>query len=214
MNIKILSLLPLLLLLQACATSPSAVNHGYMVRVLGGSDAEARALAIAECKKHNPFTIEVSSISGRYREFKCRYWESNDDFTRPTSLQQRTMQSRRFNTSEKEIRNAISAWIAHSGASGGVTAGMPKIDEQGKLVPATEGRIFVMFTKVSPIFIIHGVYFKLGDEGIGVRLRTFVSTGTSTQDEIFSPKLYQLIFNQIAQELFTEAIPINPALMQ
>lgn len=181
--------------------------------------SEARTLKLEQwesqnAKKNNPLTISLYEIPKRFQEFKCQYWESDNDFKRPTSLQQRTMQTRRFNSSEKEIRNAIAAWVAHSGGTGSVVADIPKIDEQGKLIPATEGRIYVMFAKASPILSIHGVYFKLGDKGVGVRLRTFISTGTSTQEEIFSPKLYQLIFNQIAQELFTEAIPINPALMQ
>jgi hypothetical protein len=216
MKIKILALISLLLL-QACAVDPKGINYGDRLKFTGGSTGEAREKALAQCKKSNPFVFEVSvvkehaSIYGQVRDFKCQFWESESELTRPSSLQQRVMQARRFKSTEKEIHHALSAWIAHSGATGSVTAAyMPTIVE-GRIVQPSGGKFFASFGKdILPILAIHGRYDRAStNDGVVIRIRTFAG-----DTEVFSPKLYQLIFNQIAQELFTEAIPIRPAEMQ
>jgi hypothetical protein len=209
---KTIAILCVLSTLQACSNTPRTLNYFDRLKVVGGSESQAQEAAFMECKKGNPFFFEIEmvnehfNVEGKVRDFKCRFWETKSELDRPSSLQQRILQTRKFSKSTDELHNGIQAWITHSGGSGYVAKAQPII-ENNKVTYPKKGDMRVNFTgKIQPTLHISGIYYYADEGAVNVRIRTFAGN-----DEVFSPKLYQLIFNQIAQELFTQAIKLEPA---
>ena len=208
-----------LLLLQACTSPPKAITYLDRIKLVGGSAPQAEEIALFECGKLNPFFFNINlvnehaNIHGRVRDYKCQFWESTDDLTRPTSLEQKVLQTRKFSNSPKEIEKALNAWAAHKGGRGGAQPDFYTMVENGNVVGSQGGTLQIQFGKPSfnPILIISGRYVAVDKTSVHLRIRTFTS---DTNVEVFSPKLYQLLFNQIAQELFTEAIKLEPIEMK
>lgn len=213
--LKIISVLFCIGLLQACSNTPRILNYGDRLKVVGGSESQSRDAAFVECKKSNPLFFEIDmvnehfNVEGRVRDFKCKFWDQNNELERPTSLQQRVLQTRKFNKSDVELQNALNAWIAHSGGSGVVLKDPPVI-ENNKVTYPSSGTLRVNFGKnLQPILYVTGRYSSAGENSVHLRIRTFAG-----ETEVFSPKLYQLIFNKIAEEQFTQAIKIDPVEVQ
>lgn len=214
-RIKGLIVLIGLLLLQSCTSTPTAITYPDRIKLVGGSATQAEDIAQFECGKLNPFFFTISlvnehpNIHGRVRDYKCQLWDSSEDLTRPTSLEQKVLQTRKFSTSPKEIENALNAWVAHKGGRGGAYPDFRTMGANGDVVGSKEGTLQIHFglSSFSPILIVSGRYVAVDKTSVHLRIRTFSS---DSNVEIFSPKLYQLLFNQIAQELFTEAIKIEP----
>jgi len=218
-RIKGLIALSALLLLQACTSTPTAITSLDRIKLVGGSATQAEDIALLECRKLNPFFFTINlvnehpNIHGRVRDYKCQLWESSEDLTRPTSLEQKVLQTRKFSTSPTEIENALNAWVAHKGGRGGVQPDIYTMGENGHVVGSRGGALQIQFGQPSfrPILIVSGRYVAIDKTSVHLRIRTFSS---DADVEIFSPKLYQLLFNQIAQELFTEAIKLEPIEMK
>ncbi len=216
---KVLIALGVLLLLQACTSNPTAITSHDRIKLVGGSAMQAKDIALIECGKLNPFFLTINlvnehpNIHGRVRDYKCQLWESSEDLTRPTSLEQKALQTRKFSNSPKEIENALNAWVAHKGGRGGVQPDIYTMGENGHVVGSRGGTLQIQFGQPSfrPILIVSGRYVAVDKTSVHLRIRTFSS---DADVEIFSPKLYQLLFNQIAQELFTEVIKLEPMEMK
>ncbi len=211
--LKTSTILCTLLLLQACSTTPRILNYGDMLKTVGGSEIQARDAAFNQCKKFNPFFFEIEivnehfNVEGKVRDFKCKFWEQNSELERPSSLQQRVLQTRKFNKNPTELQNAMNAWIRHSGGSGAVFKDAPVFEADGKITQPKTGKLHASFgDKFLPILRISGAFRVVDENTVIVRITTFANS-----TEVFSPKLYQLIFNQIAEELFTQAIKLDPA---
>ena len=204
-----------LLLLQSCTNTPTAITYPDRIQLVGGSATQAEEIAQLECGKLNPFFFKINlvnehpNIHGKVRDYKCQLWNSSEDLNRPTSLEQKVLQTRKFSNSPKEIENALNAWVAHKGGRGGAQPDFRTMDANGDVVGSKEGTLQIHFGQSSfrPILIVSGRYVAVDKTSVHLRIRTFSS---DSNVEIFSPKLYQLLFNQIAQELFTEAIILEP----
>ena len=116
-RVKSLTALCGLLLLQACTSTPTAITYSDRIKLVGGSAPQAEEIALIECGKLNPFFFTINlvdehpNIHGRVRDYKCQLWESSEDLTRPTSLEQKVLQTRKFSNSPTEIENALNAWV-------------------------------------------------------------------------------------------------------
>ena len=219
--IRVKSLIALcgLLLLQACTSTPTAITYSDRIKLVGGSAPQAEEIALIECGKLNPFFFTINlvdehpNIHGRVRDYKCQLWESSEDLTRPTSLEQKVLQTRKFSNSPTEIENALNAWVRHKGGRGGAQPDIYTMFQNGNVLGSKSGTLQIQFGKPSfrPILIVSGRYVAVDKTSVHLRIRTF--SGDS-DIEVFSPKLYQLLFNQIAQELFTEAIKLEPIEMK
>ena len=216
---KVLIALGVLLLLQACTSNPTAITSHDRIKLVGGSAMQAKDIALIECGKLNPFFFTINlvnehpNIHGRVRDYKCQLWESSEDLTRPTSLEQKALQTRKFSTSPTEIENSLNAWVRHKGGRGGAYPDFRTVSANGDVVGSKSGTLQIHFgqSSFSPILIVSGRYEAVDKTSVHLRIRTFSNDSNS---EIFSPKLYQLLFNQIAQELFTEAIKLEPIEMK
>ena len=219
--IRVKSLIALfgLLLLQACTSPPTAITYFDRIKLVGGSAPQAEEIALIECRKLNPFFFTINlvnehpNIHGRVRDYKCQLWEASEDLTRPTSLEQKVLQTRKFSNSPTEIENALNAWVRHKDGRGGAQPDIYTMFENGNVVGSKNGTLQIQFGKPSfrPILIVSGRYVAVDKTSVHLQIRTFSS---DSDIEVFSPKLYQLLFNQIAQELFTEAIKLEPIEMK
>ncbi len=123
-RIKVLIALSGLLLLQACSSTPRAITYHDRIKLVGGSATQAEGIALFEYGKLNPFFFTINlvnehpNIYGRVRDYKCQLWESSEDLTRHTSLEQKALQTRKFSTNPTEIENAVNAWVRHKGGRG------------------------------------------------------------------------------------------------
>jgi hypothetical protein len=113
----------------------------------------------------------------------------------------------------EEIENALNAWVRHKGGRGGAYPDFRTMSANGDVVGSKSGTLQIHFgqSSFSPILIVSGRYVAVEKTTVHLRITTFSS---DSNVEIFSPRLYQLLFNQIAQELFTEAFKLEPVEMK
>lgn len=159
--------------------------------------------ALKECLKIDKFVtnvqtlgIEDSFLSATHGIFKCRYLSDTPE--RPSSLQQRVLQTRRFIT-QKNVSIAIQQWADDSGYKSLIKGTLKNEYEHPKTG-------FIIQPDVSP-----------SANQSDVRLRTFErqidSRGKESLVEVFNKELYQKIFDSFAQQLFVDGIEIPPSEM-
>jgi hypothetical protein len=167
----------------------------------GGSDVEARTAVASRCQnsspllKHVRMVHEYFNVWGRRRFWVCSF-ATVEERKRPTSIEQKTLQTRRINKPRNEVAIGLNQWIKNSGYTGNVGPGDS-----------------LMWIDADKNWL--SLKIELGTSGSDstlVRIRTF--EGKNPNDpkfEVFSISLYQSLFAMIAQELFTEAINVEAA---
>jgi len=182
----------------------------------GGPDGDLSPLVLEECKKTTPFaqTVKLAKdekkfLQARSRIYHCHLFDLDKDTVRPTSLQQKVMQTRKFDKPHDVVHEAIVSWIKDLGAinTGGAAR---RVTIEGVKIPA-----IVKDQKAHLNVMTHRsmtMSFELTPTSPSVtevRLRTqYVNLGQYI--DVFSPPQYQKIFNMIAQQMFVEAIEIDP----
>jgi hypothetical protein len=171
----------------------------------GGEEESARVAVARLCQKHSSLLVHVRkfadefNIWGRMRSWSCSF-ASLDDRKRPTSLEQKSLQARRINKSIKEVTDGLNQWIKNSGYVGAV--GRPLASKAGGHMRLGPNGHFLLVE-----FDLHA---QTADSTL-LRMRTYESETIDPKAEVFSASLYQALFVMISQELFTEAINLEPA---
>jgi hypothetical protein len=223
-----------LLIIVTCFLSSKNVSAQIAIegvapfyKVIDGPDQDLAPLVLDECKKLLPFAQVVKLIKddkpfwlgSRKRDYECHIVDLDKDTVRPSSLQQRVMQTRKFNKPYDEVHSAITSWAKDAGATH-VSPANPKaikIDGSSNLLSINGNMVQFSYAGLNLI-----IDFELNPKSASiteVRVRTkyagpaknnrlFVNT------ETFSQNHYQKIFNGIAQQMFIEAIEIDPLEVQ
>jgi hypothetical protein len=182
----------------------------------GGPDGDLSPLVLEECKKTSPFaqTVKLTKdekkfLQSRSRIYHCHLFDLDKDTVRPTSLQQKVMQTRKFDKPHDVVYEAIASWIKDLG---GIDTGG---DARVMTIEGTKRPLMVKNFKAYLNVMTHRgmtMSFELTPTSPSVtevRLRTqYVNLGHYI--DVFSPPQYQKIFNMIAQQMFIEAIEIDP----
>jgi hypothetical protein len=171
-----------------------------------GEVSEGAALVLAECKKKSDYfqsavlLSEKFTIAGRQRFFECAYFSDPSELKRPSSIEQRIMQTRKFNKPPSEITKALNNLVYESGS-------------MGHIDPTTNRGSIIFKTKdfVNLAFAVGISISPTSTDASLVRIGTsYVNVNSmSGYESFFSEKMYQRIFNEIAQQLFTQAIVID-----
>jgi hypothetical protein len=171
-----------------------------------GEVSEGAKLVLAECKKKNDYfqsaalISENATIFGRRRVFECAFFSDPSELKRPNSIEQRILQTRKFNKPPSEITKTLNNWIYESGSMG-------HIDQ-------TTNRGSIYFKTKDFVNLVLGVGVSISpaskDASI-VRISTSYLNvkGIQEYQSFFSEKMYQRIFNDIAQSLFIQAIAVD-----
>jgi hypothetical protein len=186
-----------------------------LLHFTGGDDAEAEAFALQKCKEISDYFVRVKLEkewfviwTGKNRQYRCAFWPQG--FKRPTSLEQRVMQSRKFSKSPTDVLKGIKSW---GDASGGRLLSDTMINlalQIGSSMPVEAVvNLPIKNTKYSLLVKLEVDGKSLKASETVVRMRTYVGL-LSPQYELFNTKIYRDVFNQLADELFVSAIEIEP----
>lgn len=190
-------------------------SHNEFLQFAGGDEAEAEAAALQKCKEISDYFVraklekELFVIwTGKNRYYRCTFWPV--DFKRPTSLEQRVIQTRKFNKSPADVLKGIKSW---SDASGARLLSDTMIDlalKIGSPMPI-EAMVDIPIknTKYSLIVKLEVDGKSLKASEAIVRMRTYLAL-MSPEYELFNTKIYRDAFNQLADELFVSAIELEP----
>ena len=197
------------------SASNSAISADYAFRLKNSSViyvtgdfnlADKKAFDL--CKKESNFferavliSREKNLLSSDESYYNCSILENDDEAKRPTSIEQRVLQTRLINKPAMEIYKSVASFAKDNGY--GLLGPMitttlfkPKSDEFANDFQRALIIEFEVTAKDSSTSFL--------------RLRTF-SQDRQNKTEVFSKKKYQYFFDQIAQQLFTEAIPLEPS---
>jgi hypothetical protein len=169
----------------------------------GGTEEAARAAVTKRCQNYSPLLKNVRMFAdefnlwGRMRSWTCSF-TNIEDRKRPTSIEQKALQTRRINKPYKEVADGLDQWVKNSGFSQLLPFG--KFGNGVAIIDADKNRLHIQveFSKPNP-------------DSTLVRIRTFEGFYIDPKKEVFSTSLYQSLFTMMAQELFTEAINLEPA---
>lgn len=195
-------------------------SDSFFFTITGGDAASAERVVFSECQKISKYLYravlqgeEKKLFGPMVRRYRCSLLENDSESERPTSLQQRVLQTRRFAKSSKEVIAAINQWAADYGWSGQIYNG-PGIES----VPSLRGMFSLKLgsERGAKIISVEVDVLKRDQDSTDIRMRTFYygSLAFGEKAEFFSRRTYQSIFNDFAQQLFIEAIEIPPSEMQ
>jgi hypothetical protein len=183
-----------------------------------GPDQDLTPVVLDECKKTIPFAQIVKLVkddkpwfASRKRDYECYIVDLDKDTVRPTSLQQRVMQTRKFNKSHDAVHRAITSWGKDSGANVASAANpkVMKIDGAPHPVMVTGNVVHFHYAGMTIALMLDFDLNPKSESVTEVRLRTrYAGNGVNT--EIFNQNHYKYIFNGIGQQMFVEAIEIDP----
>jgi hypothetical protein len=171
-----------------------------------GEASEGAILVLEECKKRNDYFQSAALLSdnftifGRQRFFECAFFSDPSELKRPSSIEQRIMQTRKFNKPPSEITKALNSLVYERGLMGHIDT--------------TTNRGSIYFKTKDFVNLVLGVGVSISPTSTDasvVRISTsYVNVRSmSAYESFFSEKMYQRIFNEIAQQLFTQAIVID-----
>ena len=186
--------------------------------ILGNDGVAAAAIAYNECIKINRYyaiahmvNLETSIIFRDKRTYHCKIIEKKIDTNRPSSLEQKLIQTRRFKTNEDSVAEAIDKWAKDNGWVGGAftyASSMLKVGDKAyekKVALSLDNNKYVISSFDLDIELI-----PKSEQISDVRIRTYVQIN-GARTEFFSKKRYQELFNEFAQQLFVEAIQLEPS---
>jgi hypothetical protein len=186
-------------------------SDGAIVTI-GGESGDTQVFAQSQCKARGPFVQyailfkEQANIRGRLRFYKCSYHQGEADKVRPSSIKQRVLQTRKFSKGYDELANGLRSWARDMG---GVTSDAKSV-RRGNEYRAIEIYAFFTFQYMPNFLKLEIIVDDAQPDFTVLRIRTY----DQMQEEFFNEDFYRLIFNEIAQQLFTEGIAINPQEIQ
>lgn len=186
--------------------------------ILGNDGVLSSSIAYNECIKINKYyaiadmvNLETSIILRDKRTYQCKIIEKKADTNRPSSFEQKIIQTRRFKKSEDSVAAAIDQWAKDNGWVGSAftyTSSLLKGGDKAyekKVALSLENNKYIISTFDLDIELI-----PKGEQISDVRIRTYVQVN-GARTEFFSKKRYQELFNEFAQQLFVEAIQLEPS---
>lgn len=210
------------MLLSGLATSPVLygqelvryADEPFIVTIKRGEAPVAARLAMEECKRLSKYYLRAvqtddshSLFGGASRTYQCSLIETAEEGVRPSSLQQRVLQTRRFNKPMGEVVKAVGQWLADDGWK---SYQNPLASEGFQFKASTR----LEFTRRHDRAI--NLVITLNEKVPGstdVRIRTSLRN-SAEEVEFFSRRTYATAFNALAEQLFTNAIELQPAEMQ
>ena len=193
------------------------LRDSHLFTVVGGDPSTAEQLALSECKKSSKYVhrVVLESENKRLllpneRSYRCSFLETDQEGVRPGSVEQRLIQTRRFKKSSAEVKKAIGNWAEDSGFQGGQYFRIAPENFPGSLIQ----QLPIAEPSYDRKFLILKVDVTAREEGVtDVRIRTSIRSPRG-ETEFFVKRPYQSIFNEIAQQLFVDAIELEPSEIQ
>ena len=191
-------------------------KDGGTVVTVGGALNDSQDTANEQCRANGPFVRhallfkEHANIRGRFRYFECSFHRGEPDKVRPSSMEQRTIQSRRLLKKYEEVKLGIESWAKDQGGQAFVTKEDRKVVERSAR-GTLSGEMSIAFQfRTSPYHLRVKVELDESSDSSIIRVRTF----DQLNHEFFNLDTYSMIFSAIAQQLFIEAIEIQPQELQ
>lgn len=203
----------------AGATPTFVSQDNDLLHFTGGDDVEAQAAALQKCKEISDYFARAKLEkewfviwTGKNREYRCVFWPL--DFKRPSSLEQRVMQTRKFTKSRNEVIKGIKSWADATGARL-LSDTMLNLALQLNTPSPVEAMIELPIKNTKYTLIIKLELDSKSPKATEtiVRMRTYVGL-VSPKYELFNTKIYQDMFRQLADEMFASAIELEPAEQQ
>jgi len=188
--------------------------------IAGGELNRAEAIAVSQCKKVSPFFVsavvigeELNLWKGRIRYFRCSFVEGVENI-RPQSVEQKMMQTRRFEKAISDLAKAIKEWSDDNSGQviGSLTSSMRFHRDSSEPV---ESHLLFRFGNSTSVrnLRLRIELTQRSSHVTDVRVRTYVQN-VQGENEYFSRKAYEVFFNALAQQLSIEAIELQPIQVQ
>jgi hypothetical protein len=191
-------------------------EDGGTVITVGGALNNSQDTANEQCRANRPFVRhallfkEHANIRGRFRYFECSFHRGEPDKVRPSSMEQRTIQSRRLSKKYQDVKLGIESWAKDQGGRAFVTKEQRnRVERSAEGTLSGEMSIAFQFS-TSPYHLRITVELNESSDSSIIRVRTF----DHLNNEFFNLDTYSMIFSGIAQQLFIEAIEIQPQELQ
>lgn len=187
-------------------------NLNRTIKISGGNASERLNVAKVECKKLSELFEPVSSLSktlnptAQFDQFVC------DPLPQPklTAIQLKALQTRLFKTSADNLANAVETYIKDEN---GICS------KNNRVVPSPYG-LAVGGSHLSSgeiecrtRFMQFNSTFSNTKDGTVMRTRIYVYAMVQPSIQLTQPEEYHFFFKKIADQLFIEAIQLNPVEM-